>query len=73
MLTIRLVDLGQPSAYIDGNIDATWSISVGGVGRTAVASTDGNLFRAVGTLGYDLGQDGNKIRPSLVWTSATAR
>ena len=50
-------------AYIDGNIDATRSISVGGVGRTAVASTDGNLFRAVGTLGYDLGQDGNKIRP----------
>ncbi|WP_219893696.1 beta strand repeat-containing protein [Aquisediminimonas profunda] len=50
-------------AYINGNIDATRSISVGGVGRTAVASTDGHLFRAVGTVGYDLGKDGSKIRP----------
>ncbi|TXH25628.1 MAG: autotransporter domain-containing protein, partial [Elusimicrobia bacterium] len=50
-------------AYVNGNIDATRTISVGGAVRTASASTDGHLFRVVGTLGYDLGQDGNRIRP----------
>lgn len=50
-------------AYVNGNIDAARSIVVGTTGRTAVGSTDANLFRAIGTLGYDFGSNGSTIRP----------
>ncbi|WP_186728909.1 autotransporter outer membrane beta-barrel domain-containing protein [Sphingomonas panacisoli] len=50
-------------AYINGDIDATRSIAVAGSTRIAAGSTSGNLFKAVGTVGYDFGKDGSKIRP----------
>ncbi len=50
-------------AYINGQFDATKSIVAGTVNRATSASFDGNLFKAVGTVGYDLGKDNVKIRP----------
>ena len=51
--------------YINGSIGSTKTINLGTVTRTATASTTGNLFKAVGTLGYNLGGEGDKIQPFI--------
>ncbi len=51
--------------YISGSITSTKTLDLGTVIRTAAASTSSNLFKVVGTLGYDLGGTKNKIRPFI--------
>ena len=41
-------------AYINGSFDASRSINVATVVRDATASSDSNMWRAIGTVGYDL-------------------
>jgi outer membrane autotransporter protein len=59
--------LNAQAAYVHGNIDATKSVLAGSgitlIQGTAVASTKGNVFKGIATVGYDVGGDQFTFQP----------
>lgn len=63
------LELNAQVAYISGDINAVKTVTAGAgatlISGTASASTDGNLFKAIATVGYNLAGDNLKFTPYI--------